>query len=118
MVTRPPCPPVETQRADSLPHFAAQLMGACAVVALLLAAEGIYGILACYLSQRTALGAKAESAVRLVMFQGPWPIASGMANGWTSDPVALFLTTVALLASYIPAWQATRIDPMLALRPD
>jgi predicted permease len=132
-----------------MPHrFSAQLMGAFAALALLLAAVGIYGVLAYFVGQRTreigvrmALGAKAGSVVRLVMFEGLRPIAVGMAIGLagslalnrllaelvygvsTSDPVvftavALFLTAAALLASYIPAWQATRIDPMEALRAD
>jgi putative ABC transport system permease protein len=132
-----------------MPHrFSAQLMGAFAALALLLAAVGIYGVLAYHVGQRTreigvrmALGAKAGSVVRLVMFEGLRPIAVGMALGLagslalnrllaelvygvsTSDPavfaaVAFFLTATALLASYIPAWQATRIDPMLALRAD
>jgi len=141
---------VSSMVSDSvMPHrFSAQLMGAFAVLALLLAAVGIYGVLAYYVGQRTreigvrmALGAKAGSVVRLVMFEGLRPIAIGMAIGLagslalnhllarlvygvsTSDPVvfvavALFLTAAALLASYIPAWQATRIDPMQALRAD
>lgn len=88
-----------------------------------------------------ALGAKAGAVARLVIFEGLRPIAVGMAIGLagslvlnrllaelvygvsTSDPVvftavAFFLTAAALLASYIPAWQATRIDPMEALRAD
>jgi putative ABC transport system permease protein len=136
--------------SDSMmPHrFSAQLMGAFALLALLLAAVGIYGVLAYHVGQRTreigvrmALGAKSASVVRLVMLEGLRPIAAGMAVGLagslllsrllerlvfnvsTSDPgvfaaVAFFLTLVALLASYIPAWQATRIDPIEALRGD
>jgi putative ABC transport system permease protein len=136
--------------SDSVvPHrFSAQLMGAFAALALLLAAVGIYGVLAYFVGQRRreigvrmALGAKAGPVVRLVMLEGLRPIAVGMAIGLagslvlnrllaelvygvsTSDPVvftavALFLTAAALLASYIPAWQATRIDPMEALRAD
>ena len=141
---------VSNMVSDSMmPHrFSAQLMGAFAVLALLLAAVGIYGVLAYYVGQRTreigvrmALGAKAGSVARLVMFEGLRPIAIGMAIGLggslalnhllaqlvygisTSDPlvfaaVAFFLTATALLASFLPAWQATRIDPMLALRAD
>ena len=125
--------------SDSMmPHrFSAQLMGAFAVLALLLAAVGIYGMLAYHVGQRTreigvrmALGAKSGAVVRLVMAIG---LAGSLAlnrllaqlvfNVSPSDPlvfatVALFLTIVALLASYIPAWQATRIGPMLALRAD
>jgi ABC-type antimicrobial peptide transport system permease subunit len=136
--------------SDSMmPHrFSAQLMGAFALLALILAAVGIYGVLAYRVGQRTreigvrmALGAKAGSVVRLVIADGLRPIAAGMAIGLagslvlnrllaqlvygvsTSDPlvlaaVAFFLLLVALLASCIPAWQATRIDPMLALRAD
>jgi len=136
--------------SDSMmPHrFSAQLMGAFALLALILAAVGIYGMLAYRVGQRTreigvrmALGAKAGSVVRLVIAEGMQPIAAGMAIGLagslvlgrllaqlvygvsTSDPlvlaaVAFFLLLVALFASFIPAWQATRIDPMLALRTD
>jgi ABC-type antimicrobial peptide transport system permease subunit len=136
--------------SDSMmPHrFSAQLMGAFALLALILAAVGIYGVLAYRVGQRTreigvrmALGAKAGSVVRLVIVEGLRPIAAGMAIGLagslalsrllaqlvygvsTSDPlvlapVAFFLLLVALCASFIPAWQATRIDPVLALRAD
>jgi putative ABC transport system permease protein len=136
--------------SDSMmPHrFSAQLMGAFAALALLLAAVGIYGVLAYFVGLRTreigvrmALGAKPGSVVRLVIFEGLRPILLGMAIGLagslalnrllaqlvygvsTSDPqvfaaVAVFLTAAALLASYLPARNATRIDPMPALRAD
>jgi putative ABC transport system permease protein len=136
--------------SDSMmPHrFSAQLMGAFAALALVLAAVGIYGVLAYSVGQRRreigvrmALGAKAGAVVTLVTMEGLRPIAAGLAVGLigslalnrlmaelvygvsTSDPavfasVAVFLILTALLASYIPALQATRIDPVGALRAD
>jgi predicted permease len=136
--------------ASSLtPHrFSAQLMGAFAVLALLLAAVGIYGVLAYFVGQRVreigvriALGASAGEVVRLVLRQGMYPILAGTVVGLAgsfactrllsqllygvsaSDPlvyiaVAAFLLFTALLASYIPAQRATRIDPLAALRCD
>jgi predicted permease len=131
------------------PHrFSAQLMGAFAALALLLAAVGIYGVLAYFVGQRVreigvrmALGASAGEVVRLVLLRGMYPIIAGMALGLVgsfacsrllaqllygvsmSDPlvylaVPAFLLFTALLASYIPARRATRIDPLAALRCD
>ena len=136
--------------SDSLkPHrFSAELMGGFAALALLLAAIGVYGVLAYFVGQRVreigvrmALGATADKVVAQVLLQGLYPIAAGMAVGLAgalaagrllvkllygvsvSDPlvyvaVPAFLLATALLASYIPAWRATRIDPMIALRCD
>jgi putative ABC transport system permease protein len=131
------------------PHrFSAQLMGAFAALALLLAAVGIYGVLAYFVGQRVreigvrmALGASAGEVVRLVLLRGMYPIIAGTALGLAgsfacsrllaqllygvsmSDPlvylaVPSFLLFTALLASYIPARRATRIDPLAALRCD
>jgi predicted permease len=131
------------------PHrFSAQLMGAFAVLALLLAAVGIYGVLAYFVGQRVreigvrmALGASASEVVRLVLLQGMYPLLAGTAVGLagsfacsrllaqllygvsTSDPlvylaVPAFLLVTALVASYIPARRASRIDPLVALRCD
>jgi predicted permease len=131
------------------PHrFSAQLMGAFAALALLLAAVGIYGVLAYFVGQRVreigvrmALGASAGEVVRLVLLRGMYPIIAGTALGLAgsfacsrllaqllygvsmSDPlvylaVPAFLLFTALLASYIPARRATRIDPLAALRCD
>jgi putative ABC transport system permease protein len=131
------------------PHrFSAQLMGAFATLALLLAAIGIYGVLAYFVGQRAreigvrmALGAAGSEVVRMVMWQGLKPISVGTAIGVAgslifggllekmlygvsaADPLVLVCVPVvllgaALLASYIPARRATRIDPIVALRCD
>jgi putative ABC transport system permease protein len=131
------------------PHrFSAQLMGAFAILALLLAAIGIYGVLGYFVGQRTreigvrmALGASASSVLRMVLWQGLKPITAGMAIGLAgslifsgllenllygvkaADPLVLIcvpptLLVAALVASYIPARRATRTDPIVALRCD
>jgi predicted permease len=127
-------------------RFSAELMGTFAVLALLLAAIGIYGVLAYFVGQRTreigirmALGAAAGAVARMVLWQGMRPIALGMAIGVmgslmfsrllagmmygvkVADPLVLFVVPLALLlaaflASYVPARRATLVDPIVALR--
>jgi predicted permease len=122
------------------------LLGSFALVALLLALIGIYGIIAYSVAQRTqemgirrALGAQQSDILRLVVGQGFRLALTGVAIGLAAafgltrlittllfhvtatDPgtfiaVALLFLLVALSASYIPARRATRIDPMEALR--
>jgi predicted permease len=125
---------------------AAALLGVLGAVSLLLAALGLYSVLAFSVSQRQhefgirlALGAKPSAVVALVLRRGLALTAAGIVVGifisafvthatadlWVGvtpdDPVAiagsaLFLTLVALLASYLPARRATKVDPMVALR--
>ena len=134
--------------ADSVsqPRFHSLLILIFASVALLLAAVGLYGVLAYSVAQRTreigirmALGAAHGDILRLVVGQGLGLVALGLliglgtALGLTrflssflfgvtpTDPVtyagvALLLAAVALAASYIPARRAMRVDPMVALR--
>jgi putative ABC transport system permease protein len=122
------------------------LLGSFALVALLLALMGIYGIIAYSVAQRTqemgirrALGAQQTDILRLVVGQGFRlafiGVAIGVAGAFgltrlmasllfhvkATDPttfvgVALLFLVVALAASYIPARRATRIDPMAVLR--
>jgi putative ABC transport system permease protein len=132
--------------ALSRPRFHLLLVGSFAVVALGLAVVGIYGVAAMSVTRRTreigirmALGAQAGDVLGTVLAQGMWPVALGglagvagavgvtralrsMLFGVTPlDPVSfalapIVLAAVALLACYLPARRALRIDPIAALR--
>jgi len=131
---------------ESHRQFTAWLLGSFAFVAVVLAAVGIYGVLAYWLAQRTkeigvrmALGAKRSDVLSLVVGQGLKITMSGVVLGIVAalglsrffssflygiqgaDPVSLvavslLMSAVSLLACYIPARRATKLDPMVALR--
>jgi predicted permease len=128
------------QRAPTL------LLSVFAMVAVLLAVVGIYAVLSYVVGQRTtelgvrmALGAQASNLLRLVMGQGAWLVGTGLIVGVlcalalsrylasllfgvsTFDPltyvlVPLLLVAVGMAACTLPAWRATRINPIAALR--
>jgi ABC-type antimicrobial peptide transport system permease subunit len=127
-------------------RFQMQLLGAFAAVAFIIAMVGIYGVISYAVSQRTqeigirmALGAQASDVLRMVVWRGMRLTFVGVAIGLAAalaltrvmknllfnvsatDPatfalMTLLLIAVALIASYIPARRATKVDPLLAIR--
>jgi len=132
--------------AIAMRRFNMTLLSIFAALALVLAAIGIYGVIAYSVTQRTheigvrmALGAKHTDVLRLVLRQGMvltgFGVGLGIAGALAltrllesylyrvqpTDPIAfsstaLLIGVVAMLASYIPARRATRVDPLIALR--
>ncbi len=128
------------------PKFNMLLLGVFAAVAMVLAAVGIYGVIACSVAQRTreigirmALGAQRTDMLGMVLRQSLTVVAIGLAIGLlaafgatrllasllygvgandllTYAGVFFLLGTAALFASYIPARRAMKVDPMIALR--
>ena len=129
-------------------RFNLLLLGLFALVALALAAVGLYGVLAYSVGERTheigirmALGARRESVLKLILRQGVLLVAAGLAAGLlaslllgrvlagslygvpSTDPVtftaiAVALLAVALVSSWLPARRATQVSPTVALRQD
>ena len=137
---------VWVDRAQAGTRFALLLIGVFAVIAAVLAAVGLYGVLATFVRQRTAeigvrmaLGAAPSGIFTLVVGQGLWLSATGISIGLiaaiaatrimasmlvgvrATDPVTfvaivLFFFVIAAVACWIPAWRASSLDPTVALR--
>jgi predicted permease len=127
-------------------RFAMTMLAAFAAFAMLLGGVGVYGVMSYLVTQgthdiglRIALGAPRSSILRMVVRQGMAMAVAGVGAGLigalaltrvmasllfgvsatdavTFGGVAIFLAGIALLASYVPAWRATRVDPLIALR--
>jgi putative ABC transport system permease protein len=128
------------------PRFSTTLLSIFAAVALVLTLVGLYGVMSYSVAQRTneigirlALGAQSRDVLLMIVKQGSMLIGLGLGIGLlgayaasklvasllfgvtAKDPftfvaVAVLLGLVGLLACYIPAWRATKVDPMEALR--
>lgn len=128
------------------PRFSTTLLSIFAGVALVLTIVGLYGVMSYSVAQRTneigirlALGAQSRDVLLMIVKQGSFLILLGLAIGlagafaltrliasllfgvtakdpFTFAAVAVVLAIVGLLACYIPAWRATKVDPMEALR--
>lgn len=130
----------------AIDRFSVVLFASFGVLGLLLAAVGIYGVMAFAVAQRThefgvrmALGAQRARVISLVLREGTILAVCGSAIGlggaylvgramrstlygvqafdvWAFGAIALVLISAALLASFFPAWRASRVDPLVALR--
>jgi ABC-type antimicrobial peptide transport system permease subunit len=136
---------IVNEREYGQQRFVATLFSVFAVLALVLAAVGLYSVVSYGVATRTnefgirmALGAKATDVFRLVLSSTTMSVGAGLATGlllclvfnklatkWVNesshDPlilagVTLLLVTAALLASFVPARRAAAVDPMVALR--
>jgi putative ABC transport system permease protein len=146
VVARPDTLVNALSRGLAMPRFQTTLFGLFAVLGLLLAAIGVYGVMAYWVSGRTremgvrlALGADPQSLRRLVLAQASKPLFVGLVVGLAGafaltrrlqaslyeitphDPVtlasaSLVLVAAGLAAAYFPARRASRVDPLIALR--
>ena len=133
-------------RSVATPRFNTLLLGLFAGVALILTAVGLYGVISCSVSESTreigirlALGAQTSDVLKLVVGQGmiltligvviglvaaygltrlmsSLLFGVGVSDPWTFAGGAALLAGIALLACYLPARRATKVDPMVALR--
>jgi predicted permease len=133
-------------RLDSQRRFQLQVLSSFSVIAVILAAVGIYSVLSYSVEQRTreiglkmAVGAQPRDVVRSVLAQGMKPVLIGLGIGLigaltvtrimqsllyqvpSTDPatfagISLMLVAVATMAAYLPARRAARVDPIIALR--
>jgi predicted permease len=146
-----PCLDVKTMdqqmaKVRFVPQALTALAGPAALIAMLIAAIGLYGVIAYSVGRRTSefgirlsIGAQRRDVTAMVMSQGLWLVGIGLLSGLgaafalsrvmqrllvgvsASDPAvfggtAVLIMTVGALATYVPARRASRVDPLIALR--